>query len=120
MYVQLGMSALMLASENGHLQAVELLIEKGADLNLQDKKVSPMTTLFLVLLEYIFFLSSVYNKYMLPCIQDSSMSALMLALENGHLRAVELLIEKGADLNQRDWVSLVTPLLSSLILEALI
>ena len=30
----------MLASQYGHLQAVQLLIEKGAYLNLQDKKVS--------------------------------------------------------------------------------
>ena len=36
-YLQEGQSALHLASEGGHTQTVAVLLEKGAQLNLQDR-----------------------------------------------------------------------------------
>jgi hypothetical protein len=62
-----GMTALMYASMNGHDQVVKLLIEKGANMNLQDGKFGNMKT------------------------------ALMYACQYGHVEVISILLRNGAD-----------------------
>ncbi len=72
-----GFSALMRAAEKGYLDAVELLIDSGADLNLRNDNVDD---------DYFEDLTQVR-------------SALMLAAEHGHLDVVKRLVEKKAKID---------------------
>lgn len=72
-----GFSALMRAAEKGYLDAVELLIDSGADLNLRNDNV-----------EDDYFEDSAQVR-----------SALMLAAENGHFDVVKLLVDRKAKID---------------------
>jgi ankyrin repeat protein len=73
-------TALMNAADNGHTDIVELLIDAGADLNLQEPGLR----------EKGCDLSECYGR-----------TALLFAVEGDHADIVKLLVEAGADVNIR-------------------
>ena len=44
--IQDGRTALMFASDNGHLPVVEYLVQQGADINVQDKVRNSMSSMY--------------------------------------------------------------------------
>ena len=67
-----GWTALMYASENGHMEIVKLLLEKGADISIRSRKG--------------------YRK---------GYTALLIAAEKGNANIIEILLNAGADINER-------------------
>jgi ankyrin repeat protein len=94
-----GLTALMLALIQGHLKAMELLIFKGADLNVKNN--GGLAALMLAsqdghvnAMELLIAKGSDVN-----IMNINGSTALMFASENGHVGAVELLISAGSDVN---------------------
>jgi serine/threonine-protein phosphatase 6 regulatory ankyrin repeat subunit B len=95
-------TALIIASENGNLEAVKSLIQYKADITLKDTNGNNALIraakrgCFDVVEELLFRKASInstnnYNK-----------TALMEAAENGYIRVVKLLIKKGAKVSIKD------------------
>ena len=103
-----GRTALMLASRNGKIELVKLLIKKGADVNLQDNQNK--TALIWVCNNGIVEIDGSIEiaRFLIEngadvSLQDiSGRSALIAAARNRSIELVNLLIEKGADVNARD------------------
>lgn len=98
-------TALMYACENGHLEAVQYLVENGATINIWGGFESHDVPLLLA--SYNGHLEIV--KYLLEKGADinsaseyASHTALILASINGHLEIVKFLVENNADMNQTD------------------
>ena len=77
-----GMTALMIAAENGRVQIVQLLVKEGANLDFTSEQLR------------------------------SGYSALMIAVVEGHQEIVKLLIDAGADLNLTDIVGRTASMLA--------
>ena len=95
MLFQSGVSPLLAAcTEGGEINIVKLLIESGADIDKCDK----------VTLKY----QAVSNRFFIYCIQlifQNGKSPLLAACgEEGDIRIVKCLVEKGADVNKCDKV----------------
>lgn len=115
-----GFSALMRAAEKGYLDAVELLIDSGADLNLRNDNVDDdyfqewaqvRSALILAAENGHFDVVKllVGRKAKIDFSEGGKeISALALAAENGHLEIVKFLIEKGA---QIEWDEGTSPLM---------
>jgi ankyrin repeat protein len=88
--------------DGGHLNIVELLVQKGADLNVQDH--NSRTPLHLACSGgHLNIVELLVQKGADLNVQDSySRTPLHLACSGGHLNIVELLVQKGADLNVQD------------------
>jgi ankyrin repeat protein len=77
----LGKAPLALAAKNGRLEAVQMLLDAGADVNTR------------------FAIGSANDK-----------SPLIQAVENGHVEIVELLVARGADVQQQESETHMSPL----------
>ena len=77
-----GMTALMIAAENGRVQIVQLLVKEGANLDFTSEQMR------------------------------SGYTALMIAVVEGHQEIVKLLIDAGADLNLTDIVGRTASMLA--------
>ncbi len=93
-----GVTALLLASQNGHREVVEILLAKGAEVNAKEKKYG-FTPLMLAaqnghrgVVEVLLGKGAEVNVRS----QDSS-TALMAASGEGHQKIVEALLTKGAE-----------------------
>ena len=84
---QLGSTALIKASTNGHTEIVRALIAAGADVNAEEFEV--------------FFSIRVAFNVMAPS-RKSSGTSLIKASANGHLDVVRALVEAGADKSAKD------------------
>ncbi|XP_046346164.2 ankyrin repeat domain-containing protein 50-like [Haliotis rufescens] len=90
----------MLAAEKGHIAIVKLLVDKGGDMSLVDKRhenilhlaclCGQIEVVKYVLSQDIVDINSRGRKRKTP---------VMLAARNGHKEVVELLVKKGADLS---------------------
>ena len=99
-----GCTALMIASENGHVGAMELLISKGSDINTKADHGCGLTALMLAsenghinAIELLISKGSDIN-----IMSNCGLTALMFASKNGHVNAMELLIFKGSDVHSKD------------------
>ena len=101
----------MMAVRQGHNEVADVLLEAGADVNLQSNDVSwqsrqPKVTTFTR--------SSVSGKGRYSCIihflllqQKERRTALMLAAKSGTFSIVKLLLKHKPDVNIKDSVSLI-------------
>ena len=90
-----GETALMLASSEGHLEMVKLLVENGADYTNALRLASREGHLEIVKL-------LIENGANINAKDNDGETALMGASYNGHLEVVKYLIENGADVNIKD------------------
>ena len=90
-----GETALMLASSEGHLEMVKLLVENGADYTNALRLASREGHLEIVKL-------LIENGANINAKDNDGETALMRASYNGHLEVVKYLIENGADVNIKD------------------
>ncbi|CAB0038727.1 unnamed protein product [Trichogramma brassicae] len=104
-----GKTALHLALENRHREVVQLLLERDANPNLANPEGS--TALHLIckmhrpnaLIKLLFEISDEKSQPVLIDAQDKEgKTALHLALENGHMEVVQLLLGRDADPNLAD------------------
>jgi len=100
-----GTTALHVASQNGHTEIVKLLFEAGAKVNVAIKNISIMV-----------FVSTfrIYDKEIIDQQELGWESTpLILALRNGHLEAVKLLIDAGAKVNAKTSYGFTSLILAS-------
>jgi len=102
----IGNTALMEACEYGHLEIVKLLIEKGADVNLDNN--FGITALmyaskkgYLKIIELLLKNDADIN-YQDNYGKNSAYTALIYACKEGQLETVKLLLKKGANINEKD------------------
>ncbi len=102
--VQGGATALYVAAQNGHVEAVGLLVAANAQLNIQHKV--RFTACLLVIINF-------------GCVQEDGGTALHIASQEGHCEVVKMLVMAGANVNIKSnvshaaWWCLCTPWLSA-------
>ena len=99
---KMNQTPLLLATENGFLEAAKILIEKGAKVNVQDnRKFTPLHNA-------LFFDNEEFIKFLIDqnaSINVSSVNGtfpIHVASSNGHAKIVKLLIDHGADIEVID------------------
>ena len=99
-----GNTALMLASEGGHYNVVELLLLLNKDLNINIQDNNGVTALmFASQSGHHQVVELLLSKDPNINIQNNNgVTALMLASQNGHHQVIELLLSKDPDVNIRD------------------
>ena len=108
-------TAMMYAVIYGHSQIVELLLEKGASLDIQDN-YGRTVLIRAVVQGHSPIVELLLEKGASPDIQDEyGMTALMRSVVLRHSRIVELLIEKGASLDIKDGYDGGTALMRAVI-----
>jgi ankyrin repeat protein len=97
-----GMTLLMIATKEGFRDIFEILLNKGADVNLKD--AGGLTPLMIAVTRgNSEFINTLINKGANVNIQDEhGVTALMNAVENGDISTVQLLLAHGANVNVRD------------------
>jgi ankyrin repeat protein len=95
-----GMSALWIASQNGHANVVELLIENNAELNAK-RTTDNRTALWMAAQNGHTDVAKllIENGADLDIKATDNSTALMPASQNGHTEIVKLLCEWGSDMN---------------------
>ena len=97
-----GVTALMVASENGHLDVVQALLAKGAEVNAKDERRRDRADSWPP--------SKATSTWCRRCSprgprsmprRTTAATALMLASQNGHLDVVQALLAKGAEVNAK-------------------
>ena len=88
-------TALMLAAKNGHVEITKLLLESGADANIQDNTYFKDTALQKVLTESAIVIDE------LMCMNEKAIQKWDINLRKKHVEIVKLLIKHGADINVR-------------------
>ena len=111
-----GYTPLMIASENGYKDVVEVLLEGGADVNIKDNNG------WTALMEASYYGHKKVVGILLEGGADVNIkdkdgwTALMYASLSGNVRVVEMLLEKGADVNIQNkagWTALMMALPSA-------
>ena len=93
----------MVASQNGHVEAVDKLLQHGASVDLQSK-VS--VTLLNSLYKCMNIASHTYHE-------QNGASSLISASENGHVEVVDKLLQHGAKADLQENVCVINPCTTS-------
>ena len=100
-----GFTPLIIASYNGQTEIAKILLEKGADINAQDKSgnTALMGLCFKGNLELIkLFLANKESKININLVNFNNASALIFAATFGHIEIAKALLASGADKNLKD------------------
>jgi ankyrin repeat protein len=89
----------MYASYKGHFKIVKILIEKYADVNIQNE-----VFFYYYYYYYYYYLFIIFFLLLLYSNVKSGYTALIIASEQGQFENVKLLIENNADLNVQNKV----------------
>lgn len=102
-YTKDGVTALMKAAEGNQAEAMKFLIEKGADVNLTDREGNTLAH-YLVqnLTEETQANLNLIPETQITALNKLNQTTLHTAAKKNNLFAVELLLEKGLDLNAKD------------------
>lgn len=94
-----GCSGLMLAAREGHLDVVQYLIQRGADLNIAHNKTGQTALLFAIAMNRMDVLRALLDAGAdLECATKKDReTALLYASRTSPLEMIELLVNKGAD-----------------------
>ena len=97
-----GFTPFIIATYNGQVDVSKLLIEKGADINAQDRSgnTALMGLCFNGNVELVKLL--INNKVMINTLNFNHASALIFAATFGHVDIVQLLLKAGADKTVKD------------------
>ena len=90
---------LMLAAENAHIEIVVLLIDAGAQVNIQNNRFGINALMVASRNGHIEIVNLLIEKGADINIIDREYTALIYASENGHIEIVKLLIENNADIS---------------------
>ena len=88
--IQNGLTALMVATQRGHKDVVNALVEKKANPNITDKVGLCLHVLIM------------YHCSL--CVQMTGRSALFFAAEEGNIKITKILVSGGADVDLKDKV----------------
>ena len=101
-----------MASFNGHLEVVLLLLDRGADLHVKDTKSGANPLLLASEKGHLEVVLLLLDRGVDLHVKDTKngMTPLHWASQNGHLKVVLLLLDGGADLNVKDTTHGSTPL----------
>ena len=92
---------LMRAAQNGHMQIVELLLKRGADINLQNSLgITALSAAACYSRERVVEVLLQHGAELNP--QDPTWPALAAAARGGKERVVDLLLRRGAEIDRRD------------------
>ncbi len=94
-----GYTPLLIASRNGREDIIDVLIEKGADINKANEKNG-----WTALMEAAWWRRSEAFKTLIErkASSDSYNNAMMFGVERGNLDVIQLLLDKGVDVNLHD------------------
>ena len=94
----------MIATFKGNEQIVEILLEKGnPNVDLPDKVLIILKFGFVDLVSFFFFFD-LFSFLTFLLIEKLGQTALSAPALHGYERIVELLLEKGANVNSQKWV----------------
>ena len=107
-----GVTALMFASEKGHVNSIELLISKGSDVNIKNFYDDRTALIFASEKGHVNAMKLLISKGSdINAKSCSGWTALIYASQNGHVDAIELLISKGSDVHLKDYYEGLTALM---------
>ena len=92
-----GVTPLIEAVSKGHKSIVEYLLEKGANVDLPAYQVQ--VEILLLLMIYFFFRFFFIISFFLIFLLKGGATPLFVAAERRHIQIVQLLLEKGANIN---------------------
>ena len=105
-----GATPLMLAAQNGHVQALRHLLELGADARIRDDRGRAALHYAAERGKTCIVRELIARGADWQCVDSLGDTALHLAVANGHSAVVELLLDSGASPNAHDSVFGSTPL----------
>lgn len=100
---QQGLNALMLASAGGHTEIVKLLLAYGSDVNEKDSNNQATALIGASAYGYVEIINLLIKKKADPNAKNrDGLTSISIAAINGHLGAVKVLIEAGANIDVQD------------------
>lgn len=97
-----GATALYWASYRGHLEIVQILLDKGANVNAEGGLLGNALAAAAAEGHFAIVQLLLYNGANINTKDSIRVDALFIALMNGHIRIAQLLLDNGADANSED------------------